>query len=78
MDKEIIFTKEQIRELEFFCSSALATRQEFYSLYDQVNSFKSKMDRITDFIKLVEKHLDKKIKPDDLSPKKWNKKKVKL
>ena len=65
--------KTQSEELKFFCKSVMGTRQEFYKLYDQMNDFKNKLDRMEKFVKNVEEFLGK-IEPEDLSSLKWDNK----
>lgn len=53
------FTKEQIKELEWFCKNCTGTRQEYYKLLDQFIAFKSKLDRLNETSKLVLKYMKK-------------------
>lgn len=55
-------TYEQAMELKFFCRSVVGTRQEFYALYDQMEKFKSKLDRMDKTCKLIGEYFGEEIK----------------
>ncbi len=41
-----VLTYEQARELKWFCKNIVGTKQEFYALFDKVEIYKEKIDRL--------------------------------
>lgn len=54
---KVVLTKEQVRELKFFCESVVGTRGDYYKLLDQFLAYKARIDRLNQFVKNVKKFL---------------------
>lgn len=52
-------TKEQARELEWFCSNCTDLKNDFYKLLDQVIEQKKTIDRLNETSKLILKFMKK-------------------
>jgi predicted nuclease with TOPRIM domain len=54
-----ILTYEQARELKFFVKNCTGLRQEFYELFDNLEAFKRKLDRLNNTCGLIEEYFKK-------------------
>lgn len=56
-----LLTYDQAKELKFFCRNVVTTREDFYKVMEQANSFHERLRRMEKTCKMIEEYLGENI-----------------